>query len=181
MGWRMPPGRLAKRLLSLTVVAGLLPALLGVALFYLVAKIIHWEIVAAAMAQAPLLALLDGGDDGSAAPKRLAKSMLRWSVIAGPAGFVLVLIVGSKLLPSMPDLLGGMILGLSIVAVVQAPLLACMNVAIFVWGSSTCDIEADQHCKRRWANWGMAAVGASLSGPLLLWLLVLLAFRPPID
>ncbi|MBF0375744.1 MAG: hypothetical protein HQL39_20335, partial [Alphaproteobacteria bacterium] len=65
-----------------------------------------------------------------------------------------------------------------LVTCIQAPPLALFNLAIAVWGSWSRDSESEEGW--RWVVWGFAAIGASLSGVLLVWL-GLISERPPLD
>ncbi|MBF0375741.1 MAG: hypothetical protein HQL39_20320 [Alphaproteobacteria bacterium] len=130
------------------------------------------------IAQAPLIACLDyGADEKSALPGRIAKPMLRWSVVAGLAPLLLVL-AGE----AWPPLFHGKtawLFGFLSATLIQAPALALFNLVIAVWGSQTCDRESDEGW--RWAGWGLAAIGASLSGLMALWLISEIRFQPPLD
>ncbi|MBF0394763.1 MAG: hypothetical protein HQL38_18965 [Alphaproteobacteria bacterium] len=167
------------------VIAGLAPGLATMALLPLALEsiglgvaVMHFPFV---IAQAPLIACLDyGADEKSALPGRIAKPMLRWSVVAGLAP-VLIILAGDAWRPLFKGGFKFVPYGFLGATLMQAPLLALFNLAIAVWGSQTCDRESDEGW--RWAGWGLAAIGASLSGLLALWLISEIQFRyfrPPL-
>ncbi|MBF0375743.1 MAG: hypothetical protein HQL39_20330 [Alphaproteobacteria bacterium] len=131
------------------------------------------------IAQAPLVACLDyGADEKSALPGRIAKPMLRWSVVAGLSPLLLVL-AGDAWPPLFRGGFGWLFDGFLGATLIQAPALALFNLVIAVWGSQGCDRESDEGW--RWAGWGLAAICASLSGLLALWLISEIQFQPPLD
>ncbi|MBF0375144.1 MAG: hypothetical protein HQL39_17215, partial [Alphaproteobacteria bacterium] len=94
--WLEPPLRLARRLLNRVVLAGLAPGLAAITVlpfaFGLPGLGLLVVLFPFVIAQAPLIACLDyGADEKSALPGRIAKPMLRWSVVAGLAPLLLVL------------------------------------------------------------------------------------------